>query len=282
MGFKKIKLYSELIMLSHSFFSLPFAITAMFMLRENLTMLSTIILIIALLAARSGANAFNRLADCEIDKKNQRTATRHLPNGSLKKAEVLVFISVCFIILIICAFFLNPICVFFAPSAISIMLFYSFTKRFTFFCHYVLGLVCGSAILGVSLGVNGAVSFETVIFFFAASLWISAFDIIYAQLDVDFDRVSGCCSIPARFGFNKAKKITFITQIFSVILLFMLGIMQKNNLFYFLGISIMLMIVLISQFLTKKGRILAASYNCNATGSIIFLLFNIIDIYMGG
>ncbi|WP_400243545.1 UbiA family prenyltransferase [Niallia sp. JL1B1071] len=156
----KVKQYGTLVMFQHTIFSLSFGLVSM-TLAAKLTATSFLspwkicLILISLLSARTGANAINRVIDAEIDAKNPRTAYRQLPQGLLTKKEVILFSLFCFIVMVISAFYINPLCALLSPGALIFLVAYSYTKRFTFLCHLFLGVTCAIAPMGAWIAVTG-------------------------------------------------------------------------------------------------------------------------------
>jgi len=186
MVLKKLKSYGELVMFSHTLFSLPFALIAMIWAANGLPSGVTIFwILIALAGARNGANALNRIVDKDIDKKNPRTANRHLPKGLVKDYEVWVIVSLCFLIFVFAAYKLNPLCFMLSPVALFLFIIYSYTKRFTWICHIILGITCGGAPVGAWIAVTGNFALTPIILGAIVTLWVAGFDIIYATQDIE-------------------------------------------------------------------------------------------------
>jgi 4-hydroxybenzoate polyprenyltransferase len=153
-----------------------------------------------MVGARSAAMGFNRLVDRRIDAANPRTASRALPAGLVSPAAVTLFILASSALLVVAAWQLNPLALKLSPVALAILFLYSYTKRFTWASHLVLGLSLAGAPLGAWIAVRGDVTWTPVILAVSVLLWVAGFDVLYALQDVDFDRRSGLFSIPARFG----------------------------------------------------------------------------------
>ncbi len=176
----KILDYGTLVMFSHTIFSLSFALISMLLAGDSKLDFRTIFwIIIAFLGARTGANALNRVIDAEIDAKNPRTATRQIPQGLMNKKEILVFVVICFGIMVLAAAKLNTICLLLSPIALFLMTIYSYTKRFTWACHLVLGVTSAAAPVGAWIAVTGKITLLPLIMGAANTLWVAGFDIIY-------------------------------------------------------------------------------------------------------
>jgi 4-hydroxybenzoate polyprenyltransferase len=274
--------YGVLVMFSHTIFSLSFALISMLLASKGLPSPYIIFwILVAFMGARTGANAVNRVIDAEIDAKNPRTAVRQLPQGLLKKKEVIIFTAVCFLIMIIAAAMLNPLCVILSPIALFLMIIYSYTKRFTWACHLVLGITSAAAPVGAWLAVTGKVSWLPLFMGAANTLWVAGFDIIYGSQDYDFDTANGIHSIPARFGIKNALHIAAFFHGATLILLFMVGVLSNElGTIYYIGL------VLISILFAAEHKIVSpnnlsnvkvASYSINQLVSIVFLICGVID-----
>lgn len=195
----------EMIKIEHTLFALPFAFLGMVLAAEGMPRLATFgWIVVAMVGARSAAMGFNRLADRGIDAENPRTATRALPAGAVSPAAVALFVAASSGLLVVAAWRLNPLALALSPLALAIVLGYSYTKRFTWASHLVLGLALAGAPLGAWIAVRGDVSAAAFALAGAVLLWVAGFDVLYALQDLDFDRRRGLHSIPARFGVRGA------------------------------------------------------------------------------
>jgi 4-hydroxybenzoate polyprenyltransferase len=191
----------EMIKFEHTLFALPFAFLGMLLAAEGWPSWRTVLWIVAaMVGARSAAMGFNRLVDRRIDAANPRTATRALPAGLVSPAAVTLFVTASAALLIIAAWQLNPLALALSAVALPILFLYSYTKRFTWASHLVLGLSLAGAPLGAWIAVRGDVAPTPFVLAAAVLLWVAGFDVLYALQDVDFDRGNGLFSIPARFG----------------------------------------------------------------------------------
>ncbi|MEE2775806.1 MAG: UbiA-like polyprenyltransferase [Acidobacteriota bacterium] len=196
-----LRTYLEMIKVEHTLFALPFAFLGMVMASDGWPAWSTVgWIVVAMVGARSAAMGFNRLVDRNIDATNPRTADRHIPAGLLTPGAVRVFVAASLGLLVLAAWRLNPLALKLSPIAITVVLVYSYTKRFTFLSHVVLGLGISAAPLGAWIAVRGEVAPAAFVLAFVVLCWVAGFDVLYALQDVDFDRVQGLHSIPARFG----------------------------------------------------------------------------------
>lgn len=283
MVLNKIKTYGELVMFSHTIFSLPFALIAMFIAADGLPSFNLIVLIlIALVSGRTGANAVNRWIDKDIDKKNPRTAGRHLPMGKVKEYEVLLLTAVCYIIFVISAYFINPICFYLSPVALFLFTLYSYTKRFTWACHLVLGITVAGAPVGAWLAVRGSFDIVPLIIGAVVALWVSGFDILYGTQDIEFDRANAVYSIPAYFGLEKSLLISKAFHALMIVFLVLLNVFVDFGIMYNVGIVISSILLYIehNNVDPNSTKIMKhVSYSINQIISIIIFSFAAIDIF---
>ena len=191
----------EMIKIEHTLFALPFAFLGMILAAGGWPGWRTVgWIVVAMVGARSAAMGFNRLADRDIDAANPRTATRALPAGLVTPAFVTLFVLASCGLLVLAAWRLNPLALELSPVALLVVLGYSYTKRFTALAHLVLGLALAGAPLGAWIAVRGDVQATPLLLAGVVMLWVSAFDVLYALQDIEFDRGRGLRSIPARLG----------------------------------------------------------------------------------
>jgi len=282
MVFDKIRKYGEMVMFSHTLFSLPFALISMFWAAKGFPAWTTFLwIIVALFGARNGANALNRVIDADIDRKNPRTAGRHIPKGEVKKSEALLVVIVCFAVMVFAAYMLNPLCLILSPAALAIFIFYSYTKRFTWLCHFVLGVACGGAPVGAWIAVTGKIEILPIALGAAVTFWIAGFDIIYATQDYDFDRENNLFSVPAVFGIKNSLIISAFFHVLSVLILIWIKFQLDLSAIYTAGI-VVISILLISEHIIVSPKNLKtmkiASYSINQIVSVVFFIFSFADV----
>lgn len=284
MALNKIKTYGELVMFSHTLFSLPFALIGMIWAAKGLPNLETIFwILVALTGARNGANALNRWVDKDIDKKNPRTASRHMPKGLVNSYEVWGIVVVCFGIFLFAAYKLNPLCFKLTPIALFLFFIYSYTKRFTWACHIVLGVACAGAPVGAWFAVTGKFDFIPFILGAVVALWVAGFDIIYGTQDINFDRENGLFSIPAVFGLKGALIISAVFHFVMIILLIALYYILNLTWIYLIGIFISVILLTIEHYIvspSNEKKMKIASYNINQIISPLILLFTVLDTFL--
>lgn len=282
---KKLKEYGKLVMFSHTIFSFSFALLSMAIAAKGLPKLSTLFwIVVCFLGARTGANAINRVIDAEFDARNPRTAGRQIPKGEIKKGEVILLTSVCFLVMLFGAYKLNWICLLLSPIALFLLIIYSYTKRFTYLCHVILGVTCASAPVGAWLAVTGEFSLVPLIMGAANTLWVAGFDIIYGSQDYEFDKANGLHSIPVRFGVKNALLIAKSFHIITLICLLTIGIMVPQlGIIYYIGLVVIAALFVVEYKMvspTNLTNVNIASYNVNQLVSISLLIFGLLDAFI--
>ncbi len=220
----KIVVFGRMIKFQHTIFALPFALSAIVMAwRDNPVKISDIIwILVAMAGARSAAMGFNRIADAVMDAKNPRTSAREIPSGVLRKKDAAVFVLVSSIVFIFAAFMLGRLCFILSFPVLFFLFFYSYTKRFTKFCHLYLGFAISLAPLGAWIAVTDSVSMSILFLTLALMTYIAGFDILYACQDIDFDRQENLFSLPAAIGAEKAMKFSSLLHFLTFLLLFLM------------------------------------------------------------
>ncbi|MFD2414481.1 UbiA-like polyprenyltransferase [Paenibacillus rhizoplanae] len=279
----KMKMFSELVMFSHTLFSLPFAIISMVWAAGGWPSGHMMLWgLIALIGARNGANAFNRLVDRTFDGNNPRTAHRHLPQRLLAEKEVILFIIINYVLFIVASGMLNLLCLVLSPVAIVLISSYSYTKRFTFLSHLYLGFVIASAPIGAWFAVTGNIAFTPFVIGTVVMLWIAGFDIIYGTQDIEFDRKNGLWSIPSFFGLENALWISKGLHFIMVMLLLFLYLWRDLGWMYLVGIGVATLLLMTEHKIIKPANrklMKVASYNLNQVISMVILLCTLIDYF---
>ena len=221
----KSALFARLVKVEHSVYALPFAYAGAFLAAGGMpTWRQLFWITVAMVGARSAAMALNRLIDAEMDARNPRTAARELPAGRLGRREVWVFTGVSVALLVVAAFQLSYPCRFLWPIPLAAFVLYPYAKRFTWFCHYALGLTLGLAPAAAWLAVSGSVSVEAWLLFFAVGLWVGGFDVVYAIFDLEFDREHWLHSVPVSLGAAGALRVAAWSHVGTVVLLCLVGL----------------------------------------------------------
>ncbi len=202
----RARVVGEAVMIRHTLFSLPFAVAAVLLETGGRPPLMKLLwIVLAATGGRNAANALNRIIDKDIDKRNPRTAGRPLSQGRVRLAELWAYSAAMLLVLAVSAFMLNPLCALLLPVAGLMVFGYSYTKRYTWLCHFWLGATCAIATMGAFLGIAGRFELRYFALSAAVALWVAGFDIIYATQDLEFDRREGLKSVPARFGARGAR-----------------------------------------------------------------------------
>ena len=285
---KKLRVFLEMIKVEHTLFALPFAamgayLGSVLLVHQLPTCKQISFIFVAMFGARSAAFGLNRLIDHAIDAKNPRTMTRALPIGLLHKKEVVVFIIICFSLLFWSAAQLHERCVQLLPLAVFMLVFYSYTKRFTYFCHLILGATIGLAPLGSWIAVTGVVNATALVLYVAMAFWIAGFDIIYACQDMESDRQAGLYSIPAQFGLVKALWVAKGCHFCTVIGLLLLLFLTPLGTFYICGFCITCGLLFYEHYIVSPHdmtRLQTAFFQLNSILSIVLCFFTIVDLVM--
>lgn len=284
MVLNRLKTYGDLVMFSHTLFSVPFALISIFWAANGLPEFRVFFwILVALISARTCANALNRVIDRNIDARNPRTAGRHLPRGTVKVTEVLILVLICFCLLVLAAFMLNPLCVVLLPFPVFLSLIYSFTKRFTWTCHIILGLACGGAPVGAWIAVKGNIEWVSLVLGTVVTLWVAGFDIIYGAQDVEFDREEDLFSVPAVFGIRNALIVSTLFHAAAVLLLIYLGRLTVMGWPYYAGIAAAALLLLYEHLIVSPANlknVTIASYSINQIVSMVLLIFTAADIFI--
>ncbi|HYE91517.1 MAG TPA: UbiA-like polyprenyltransferase [Terriglobales bacterium] len=226
----------DAIKFEHTVFALPFAYIAMVLAAGGWPGLWTVAWVTAaMVGARTCAMATNRVVDRLIDARNPRTAGRHLPRGLLAAWELKALAIAGAALMFIAAAMLNPLCLLLSPLALAFLVGYSYTKRFTWTSHWVLGFTDGIAAAGGWVAVRGEFDAPALILWLALTVWIAGFDVIYACQDVEFDRANGLHSVPARFGIPAALTIARVNHVLTAAALAALGVVTGLGTLYWLG-----------------------------------------------
>jgi 4-hydroxybenzoate polyprenyltransferase len=295
------KNYLSLIKFSHTIFALPFALIGFFLglSKQNIesqllnqaqepffsshNMLLFLFVLGCMVTARSAAMAFNRYLDRHIDALNPRTAIREIPKGIIKPNQALFFTILSSILFVVFAALINKICFYLSPIALLVVLGYSYTKRFTPFCHLILGIGLSLAPIGAFLAVTGVFNLLPLLFSFTVIFWVSGFDIIYALQDEDFDQSNKLYSIPAWLGKVKALRVSELLHLIAGIFVLMAGIYGNFSFIYWIGASIFSGMLIYQHSIVKPNdlsKVNIAFMTANGIASIVFASFVILDIFI--
>ena len=237
MAWEKFKTFIREVRMEQTVFGLPFVYLGAFLAAgKSVTLTQIFWITLAVIGARTFGMAMNRIIDREIDKRNPRTSQRALPAGKLKLAEAWGFSLISLTLYLLAAFNLAPICRYLFPIPLVFFTLYPYTKRFTWLCHFFLGITLGLAPLAGWIAVKNEIEPPALLLFLAVFFWVSGFDIYYATQDYEFDKKEGIHSIPSRFGINFSVYLTWFLHFLSLAILFCLGTILKLGLLYFFGV----------------------------------------------
>jgi len=287
-----MKSYLSLVKFSHTIFALPFALLGFFL--ANLQIGTGIewklfaLVILAMIFARSAAMAFNRYLDRDIDAKNPRTATREVPAGVISPKAALTFVVVNSVLFVLVSWLINPLCFYLSPIALLVILGYSYTKRFTALCHFVLGLGLSLAPIGAYLAVTGKFDWIPVLYAVAVLLWVSGFDIIYAMQDQKFDRSLDLHSVPSALGQKNSLALSSFLHLLcaAVIIYASYQLSLEYNEFSYLhwgGVAAFVSLLFYQHLLVKPNdlsKVNLAFFTTNGFASIILCSLIILDVFV--
>jgi 4-hydroxybenzoate polyprenyltransferase len=282
---KQLKNYLSLIKFSHTIFAMPFALIGFVLGMKSIgfifPLLTFILVILCMVFARSAAMAFNRYLDSHFDAMNPRTAIREIPAGILMKENVLRFVLLNCLLFVVSCYFINPICFYLSPVALFVILFYSYTKRFTALCHIVLGLGLSLAPIGAYLAVAGKFDLLPILFSLTVLFWVSGFDIIYALQDEEFDKSNNLFSIPAWLGKAKGLKVSELLHLLCAICFIAAGFYGQFGIWYWIGAGFFLTLLIYQHMIVKPNdlsRVNLAFMTTNGIASVLFSVFVISDL----
>ncbi|MCP3772453.1 putative 4-hydroxybenzoate polyprenyltransferase [Paenibacillus sp. MZ04-78.2] len=286
MAWRKTKIFLEMIKIEHTLFALPFAFMG--------ALLGSVVsfnhlpswgqigwILLAMIGARSAAMGLNRVIDKVFDAKNPRTAMRAIPAGLISSKEAIMFIIISFVCLFWAAYHLSPLAMKLLPVAVFFLVFYSYTKRFTWTCHLILGMTVALAPLGGWIAVTGEFSLAALVFYVAIVFWLAGFDTIYATQDVEFDKKEGLHSIPARFGIPKALLIARWFHIVTAAGLISLFFLTDLSWVYLIGVLVSYALLMYEHLIVKPTdltKLNTAFFTMNSTLSISLFVFTLIDL----
>lgn len=283
--------FLSLVKFSHTIFALPFAMLGFFLAvldQGRLDWYKLLLVLGCMVFARSAAMGFNRWLDRKIDMKNPRTAVREIPAGTISAPAALLFVIFNCLFFILFAWLLNPLCLALSPIALLIVLGYSYTKRFTYLCHLILGLGLALAPVGAYLAVTASWAVLPALYGLVVLLWVSGFDIIYALQDEAFDREEQLYSIPVRLGAKRALLLGRILHLLCAgVLILAISIQQERypefGILTLVAGLLFLSLLVYQHTIVRPGdlsRVNLAFFTTNGVASLLFGLVSIIDIYL--
>jgi 4-hydroxybenzoate polyprenyltransferase len=275
----KAALFARLIKVEHSVYALPFAYAGALLAERRVPSWQALVWItVAMVAARSAAMALNRLLDAELDARNPRTAARELPSGLLRRGEVVLFILASLAVLVFAAFELSPPCRYLWPIPVAAFVLYPYAKRYTWMCHYILGLTDGLAPAAAWVAISGSIGLAPVLLFLSVGLWVGGFDVIYAIFDIGFDRREGIKSIPVAIGPRRSLLVALLSHIGAVALLFWVGADLSLGLVYYVGCALVALLLAWSHIdIARRGlrRVGMGFMTANGVVSVVYAVFTL-------
>jgi 4-hydroxybenzoate polyprenyltransferase len=292
--FAAIKTWASFVRFSHTIFALPFALAAMAVAaRANRGWpgwRTFLLILAAMVCARTCAMAFNRIVDRRFDALNPRTARRHLPTRQISLASAVALCVFSAAGLIVASFFLNRLCFYLSPVALAVICFYSLTKRFTNYTHVFLGLALALAPVGAWLAVKGAAVSpleiaQMLVLAAAVILWLVGFDIIYALQDYEFDRKQGLHSLVVAWGPKNALQAAFIAHLLMCGLLLAFGLLCRFRVAYIIGWMLIVGCLVLEHWIARRRSfnwINVAFFRLNAVISTVFLCVTVAEVVFEG
>ena len=287
-----VKHYLSLVKFSHTIFALPFALSGFFIATLEFGSADFLriflLVVLSMVFGRNAAMGFNRYLDRDIDAANARTSTREIPGGVIAARQALVFVLLNVVAFVVTTWFINPLCFYLSPVALAVVLGYSYTKRFTWLCHFVLGLGLALAPVGAYLAVGGQFDWIPVLLGAAVLTWVSGFDIIYALQDIQFDREQGLFSVPVKAGFMRALRISEGLHVLTAILIgavvYLLDAAYPEfSPLLWVGAGIFTALLFYQHTLVRDedlSKVNLAFFTTNGIASLLFALFLIGDIFI--
>ena len=288
MFFQRLRMTLDMIKFEHSIFALPFALTGALLAWRNGgfpvdgAAWKLLWIVVAMVCARSAGMAFNRILDADIDGRNPRTKTRHIPAGLLSSGFAWGFLAAMSGILILAAAMLGPLCLYLSPLALAVVMGYSYTKRFTSWSHLVLGFALGIAPAAAWIAVEGTLDPRILWLTAAVTFWTAGFDIIYSCQDFEFDRGAGLHSIPKRPGIGRALLVSRFLHLAMLVCLVMLLQAFSLGALGAAGIAAVAALLVYEHSLVKAddlSRVNAAFFTVNGYVSVLFFVFWAADVW---
>lgn len=281
---KRIRVYLSFVRFTHSVFALPFALAGALLAARRTSFEWTTVfwILVAMVAARSAAMGFNRLADARFDALNPRTASREIPRGAMSRLEGVWFVVVSSAIFVFAASRLNTLCFALSPVALAVVFWYSLAKRYTTWTQLYLGLAMAVAPVGGWLAVGGGLGWEPWLLAIAIGAWVGGFDVLYACQDIAFDRAHGLRSIPARYGIRTALTISRFLHGMAVAGLLALAWVVPLSTLYIAGVGLVAALLAYEQSLVGAGDLskVKRAFDLNGYVGILYLLVLAAALYV--
>lgn len=283
----KIAHYVSLVKFEHTLFALPFALTGFFMAATRpdafLSWKLFILVLLCMVFARNAAMGFNRWLDRNFDKLNPRTARREIPAGVIGPGAALAFVIVNSLLFVITTWYINSLCFYLSPVALFVILFYSYTKRITPLCHFVLSLGLGIAPVGAYLAVAAQFDWAPVVLGSIVFFWASGFDIIYALQDEDFDKSLRLKSMPALLGKSRALRLSEAVHLVAALLVIYLAFLLNGGILHWIGAGAFIALLVYQHLIVKPNdlhRVNLAFFTTNGVASVVYATFVIASLLL--
>jgi 4-hydroxybenzoate polyprenyltransferase len=280
----RLRTYASFVRISHSIFALPFALTGA-LLAFRLVPFSgrrVLWIVACMVAARSAAMGFNRLADSMYDARNPRTAMRELPRGRMSRREAIWFVAIASAIFVVCAAQLGRTCLALSPLALAIVFWYSLAKRYTVYTQLFLGLAMAVAPVGGWIAAGAPVRLEPWLLGLAIGAWVAGFDVLYACQDLEYDRCEGLWSIPVRFGIGRSLLISRAMHLLAVASLGGVGLLAGLGPVYAAGVAVVAFLLAYEQSLVSAADLsqVKRAFDLNAWVGVLYFVMTGLDVYL--
>jgi 4-hydroxybenzoate polyprenyltransferase len=282
-----VKNYLSLVRFSHTIFAMPFALIGFSLAVTgddfSFSIKLLLLVILCMIFARNAAMGFNRIADRRFDALNPRTLKREIPDGKISTRAAYIFVIANSLLFMTTAGFINRLTLILSPVALLVILGYSFTKRFTSLCHFILGLGLSLAPLGAYISVTGKFALLPVVYSLIVLTWVSGFDIIYSLQDDEFDSENKLHSLPASAGKKRALLISAATHALTIIFVILAGLLSNGGIFFISGAVIFIFLLVYQHVIVKHddlSRVNLAFGTTNGIASIVFAIFTILDLWI--
>jgi 4-hydroxybenzoate polyprenyltransferase len=280
----RVTTYLSFVRFSHSVFALPFALVGALLASRHVPLRWPQVgwIVVAMVAARSAAMGFNRVADASFDALNPRTSMRELPRGAMSRREGVLFVLLSSAVFVYASWRLSPLCAALSPVALAIVFWYSLAKRYTSFTQVFLGLAMAVAPVGGWLAAGGRGGWEPWLLGLTIGLWVGGFDILYACQDLDFDRAHGLRSIPVRFGLVRSLSISRAMHAAAVLCMAALGWVVPLGPIYLAGVILVAVLLAYEQSLVSPRDLsqLKRAFDLNGWVGILYFLATGLSLYV--
>lgn len=284
---RSVRAYFSLVKFSHTVFAMPFALIGFSLAVSspefNFNIRLLLLVILCMILARNTAMGFNRLADKDFDALNPRTSKREIPAGIISARAATIFVFINAILFIVTTGYINRLTLILSPVALIVIIGYSFTKRFTSLCHFVLGLGLSLAPIGAYISVTGKFSLHPLIYSFIVLSWVSGFDIIYALQDDEFDKSVSIHSLPSATGRKKSLGISIFVHSLTFLLVLAAGFYGRCGILFWTGALIFTLLLVYQHSIVKHNdlsKVTLAFGTTNGFASMLFAIFVILDLIL--